>query len=228
MTTIPEANEKPQLLFTFLWRPGEGRQSKTIPDKYRSPKWFDRENMPYKVDYILRNQYAEWVWMIDWQLICTLTFPSRVSDDRAREVFAVFIDSLERTLHSDVAHVYGAEKRFAGRGKPACGRHFHVLLTSVAPMHPAFVRWLWNNMVGTDDDDVSARTDDDDASAKVEHYCRNQFGVRYVLKSLTEPLGDWGFRNLHLFHPEARNLQDLTRQQKRHLRRHKIRLKKLG
>ena len=196
-----------------------GKKSTTLLEKYRKPRWWERENKPYRADYRVRNEYADWVTQVDWRLICTLTFAWQPNDERASKTFDAFINRLEHALKADVCYVRGDEKRFSGCGKPACGRHYHVLMTSVAPMHPAFVEWLWRSMAGNRSDY---------AGAQVEPYNPGRWGAKYVLKFISKPEGDWAFRNLHLFHPEARNLQTPTARQRRQIRRHKDRLKKLG
>jgi len=115
--------------------------------------------------------------------------------------------------------VRGDEKRPSGRGKPECGRHYHALLTSVAPMNPALVACLWMSMAGKRGDN---------AGAKVEPYNPARTGAEYVLKGMNKVDGDWKVRKLELFHPEAGNLQDMTKRFRRTLRRHKMRLKKFA
>ena len=196
---------------------GKENSFKPIVNKYGWSKWYERENTPYIEDYRICNEYADWVKQVDWKLICTLTFAWKVSDQQAGGIFDEYINRLERSLETDVCYVRGDEKRLSGCGKPASGRHFHVLMTSVAPMHAAFVEMLWMGMAGNRSDH---------AGAKVEPYASTRRGANYVLKFINKPEGDWAFRNLHLFHPEARSLQTPTARQRRHLRRHKVRFNK--
>jgi hypothetical protein len=85
------------------------------------------------------------------------------------------MNRLERHLKSDVGYVRGDEKRVSGCGKPACGRHYHALLASAAPLQPAFVEWLWNDV---------ARNPSDDGGAKVE--LRDEFLNGEIFYSLKE------------------------------------------
>ncbi len=171
-------------------------------------------NAPYHSNRKIPNAYADWVKQIDWQLFCTFTFAWKVDDIRARKIFDEFINRTERHLGTDVCYVRGDEKRFSGCGLPGSARHFHVLMTSLVPMHPLWVKQMWQGMAGNRSDD---------AGAMVEPYNGFHHGARYVLKFINQPEGDWAFRNLHLFHPEARSLQDLHGRQRRNLRRHKAR-----
>jgi hypothetical protein len=185
----------------------------------RPAKWYERDHMPYLTDRTIVSACANWVKQIDWQLFCTFTFAWEISDVRADKVFVEFINRLERSLKCDVGYVRGDEKRPSGCGKPACARHFHALLTSVAPMHPAFVKELWQSMAGNRRDD---------AGAKVEPYNSALHGAHYVLKLVNTVNGDWKFRKFELFHPEARSLQKMTARFRRCLCRHKARLRKQG
>src|SRR5262249_1256431 len=117
-------------------------------------------------------------------------------------------------LKCDVCYVRGDERRPSGCGRPACGRHFHVLLTSVAPMHPTFVKELWQSMAGNPSDG---------AGAKGEPYDSALNRATYMLKLINTVNGDWKFRNLDLFHHEARSLHKMTSRFRRRLRRHKAR-----
>jgi hypothetical protein len=102
------------------------------------------------------QECSTWLKQVPWQLFCTLTFAWKVSDQQAIAIFKKFIDQLERLLKNNVCHVRGNEKRFSGCGKPACGRHFHVLLASNALMTPAIVERLWTSMAGQRPDKAGA------------------------------------------------------------------------
>jgi hypothetical protein len=185
----------------------------------KAVRWYEQEHWPYAADLKTVEEYANWLKMVLWKLFATLTFAYRVSDPQADKILAEFANRLERVLRCDVGFVCGSEKRLSGCGKPACGRHFHVLLTSVAPMHPALVKWLWQSMAGNRSDD---------AGALVEPYDPARGGAQYLLKFINKVDGDWSFRKLHLFHPEARSLQTMTKRLRRHLRRHKARQQKFS
>lgn len=158
--------------------------------------------------------YASWLKQVPWMLIGTLTFCWRVSDRQAEKTFDEFINRLEHLMHCDIGYVRGDEKRYSGCGKPASARHFHVLFISAAPLNPAYVEALWMSMAGNRSDG---------AGALVKVYDSALPGVEYVLKLITQPEGDWKFRNLELFHPEAGSLPTPTLRFRRHLRRHKAR-----
>jgi hypothetical protein len=174
------------------------------------PRWYERAQWRYAKDQRIVAGYADWLVKAPWQLFCTFTFTWKVSDQQAHETFVEFINRLESSLKCNVAYVRGDEKRFSGCGKPACGRHFHVLLASEKPLPRGFVAFLWKSMAGKRSDDAGAR---------VEPYDSHQNGVSYVLKSISDIHGDWSFRKLHLFHPEARSLQSSNARLRRSLRR---------
>jgi hypothetical protein len=186
--------------------------------KLQVPKWYDRNNWPYASDRQFVKECAWWIKEVDWKLFGTLTFAWPISDERADRIFTAFVDRLERALKADVGYVCGSEKRFSGCGRPGCRRHFHLVLASVAPMHGAFVKFLWQGMAGNRSDD---------AGAKVEPYDSSRNGCEYVLKHTPKADGEWKIRKLELFHP-ARGLLDMTARSRRHLRRHKERQKKFS
>ena|SRR3989442_3656454 len=182
-------------------------------------RWYERERWPYAIDRKKVEEYARWLKQIEWKLFCTFTFAWKVSDPQAERIFAEFTNRLERALKCDVGFVCGAEKRFSGCGKPACARHFHSLVTCPAPVNPYYVEGLWMSMAGNRSDY---------AGAQVQAYDPTRNGAEYVLKFINKVEGDWTFRKLQLFHPEARSLQTVTKRLRRHLRRHKARQQKFG
>jgi hypothetical protein len=188
-------------------------------EQHGQARWYERASWPYRVDIDRVKEWANWVRQVDWKLFCTFTFAWRVSDLQADKTFAAFINRLERALKCDVAYVRGDEKRPSGRGRPECGRHYHALLTSAAPLNSTYVAWLWMSMAGNRGDN---------AGAKVEPYNPARTGAEYVLKGMNEVDGDWKFRKLELFHPESRGQQKMTKRFRRSLRRHKVRLKKFA
>jgi hypothetical protein len=159
------------------------------------------------------HELALWAKQVNWKFFCTFTFAWRVSDQQAERVFAAFIDRLERNLHCDVCFIRGDEKRFSGCGMPASGRHFHVLMTCVAPLKASVIESLWMSMAGS-------RADG--AGAQVEEYNDSENGARYVLKCINQPDGNWAFRNLELFHPEARASQLMNKRWRRRLKRFNV------
>jgi hypothetical protein len=177
-------------------------------------RWYERGRWPYATDRKTVEQYAHWLKQVDWRLFCTFTFAWRVNDEQANKTFAEFINRLERHLGCDVGFVRGDEKRSSGCGKPACGRHFHVLLACAAPVSTSYVEYLWTSMAGNRSDD---------AGAKVKAYDSPQNGVAYVMKAINQEHGDWTFRKMHLFHPEARSLQTVNARKRRNIRRHRER-----
>jgi hypothetical protein len=177
-------------------------------------RWYEKECCPYAVDRTTVDEYADWLRMVPWKLFCTFTFAWKVSDLQANRIYVEFINRLERALKSDVGYVRGDEKRISGCGMPACGRHFHALLTSAAPLVPSDIEQRWMSMAGKRYDG---------AGAKVEPYDPNRNGASYVLKFINREHGDWAFRKLHLFHPGARSLQTVNKRTRRLLRRHHAR-----
>ena len=173
-------------------------------------KWYERERWPYAGDRSAIDELAFWVKKVDWKFFGTFTFAWGVSDQQAENVFAAFIVRLERHLRCEVCFIRGDEKTFSGSGKPATGRHFHALLTCVAPVNANFIASLWKSMAGNRSDD---------AGALVEEYNASENGASYVLKCINQPDGNWAFRNLELFHPEARASQTVNARWRRKQRR---------
>jgi len=161
----------------------------------------------YKKDV---GEYADWFKQVKWRFFGTFTFAWKVSDQQAKKDFNGFIDRLESLLKCDVGYVRGDEKRFSGCGKPASARHFHAILTCVAPASSEFIAELWMSMMGRRSNG---------AGALVLPYDPNLNGVSYVLKQINQPDGDWDFRKLHLFHPLAGE-EKVTKRLRRYLRRH--------
>src|ERR1035438_1590697 len=120
-------------------------------------RWYKREHWAYEADRTTTEEYARWLKQVDWQLFCTFTFAWRVSDQQANQTYGEFINRLEQHLKCDVGYVRGDEKRFSGCGKPACARHFHVLLACVAPVAPEFVEAIWMSMAGNRSDNAGAQ-----------------------------------------------------------------------
>jgi hypothetical protein len=156
------------------------------------------------------DKLAAWVKQVHWTFFGTLTFGWRVSDLQAEKVFDAFVNRLERHLRCDIGFVRGDEKRFSGCGMPASGRHFHLVMACTAPVRPSFIASLWMSMAGS-------RADG--AGAQVKEYDPSKNGVRYVLKFMNQPDGNWAFRNLEVFHPEARNSQKVTKRWRRRSKR---------
>jgi hypothetical protein len=187
--------------------------------KYKRKQWYEREHLPYAADRKIVEEYVHWIKDIDWKVFGTFTVAWQASDQQAEKIFAAFIDRLEGTLGCDVCYVRGDEKRFSGCGKPACARHFHALLTYVAPVNACLIACLWKDMAGNRSDD---------AGALVEEYNASENGARYVLKCINQPDGNWAFRKLELFHPTARSLHTVDARWRRRLRRHKARQQKVS
>ena len=179
------------------------------------PRFYERERWPYVQDQHAIDKLAYWVRQIPWKFFCTFTFAwEDVSDEWADRVFAEFINRLEDTLGCEVCFVRGDEKRVSGCGKPASGRHFHVLLTCLAPVDSALIESMWENMAGK-------RAEG--AGALVKEYQSSGNGARYVLKCMNQPDGNWDFRNLELFHPDSKKSQKMNKRWRRRLKRFEAR-----
>jgi hypothetical protein len=182
-------------------------------------KWYERERWPYAEDRYAIDKFASWLSKVDWKFFCTLTFAWRVSDQQAENVFTAFIIRLESHLRCEVCFIRGDEKRFSGCGKSASGRHFHVLLTCIAPVNAEFIASLWKSMAGNRSDD---------AGALVEEYSASENGTSYVLKCINQPEGSWNFRHLELFQPEARASQTVNARWRRRQGRFEKRRKQIA
>jgi hypothetical protein len=185
--------------------------------KRHKVRWYDRDCSPYPADRKVAEDYANWLKLVPWKLFGTFTFAWKVSDPQADKTFAEFINRLERVLRFDIGYVRGDEKRLSGCGKPACGRHFHVLLTSVVDVDPATIENLWMSMAGNRDDG---------AGAQVHAYDANKNGVSYALKLINQVDGEWDFGKLHLF-PPFLSTGKVTKRMRRHLRRQNARHQQL-
>lgn len=175
-------------------------------------KWYERPYWQYAKDKRMTAAYAKFFKAVPWQLFATFTFGAQHSDERADWVFAQFINCLERMTHADTVYIRGDEKRFSGCGKPACGRHFHVLMASAAPLDPFFVECLWKDIVGHRDDGADVRPHDPELE-----------GAQYVFKMMNKPYGEWTARNLHLVLPMEQGKAGMRT--RRNLKRHEHRLK---
>ena len=177
-------------------------------------KWMSQEERrKFEARQQRDRAYSQLVRSIQWQLFGTFTFPGVVyHDEWADKEWVEYINRLESSLKSDIYYIRADERRLSGCGKPVCGLHFHTLLASAAPMHPAFVEWLWTSQVGQRKHD---------AGAFVVPYNPIQGGAEYLMKMITadDPEADWTFRKLHLFHPEARESYQPTARFRRNLRR---------
>lgn len=200
------------LIVTIGRRCRRGGDVMTIREK--AAKWYERQYWPYAADRNTVSDYAAWLKPVKWQLFCTFSFgkpfAKPVADEMANSLFAEFINRLEAMVKADLIYVRGDEKRFSGCGKPACGRHFHTVMASAAPLQPAVVEWLWKEAAGSWDD-----------GADIQPYNPNLNGVAYVLKMMDKPYGDWTARKLHLVMPMSTEM--LSRRERRNLRRHQAR-----
>jgi hypothetical protein len=178
-------------------------------------KWYERPYWLYTEDKQTMAAYAEWFKSVEWKLFATFTFGSQHSDERADWKFKEFINSLEREIKADIIYVRGDEKRFSGCGKPACMRHFHVILTSAAPLDPFFVECRWKDIAGHRHD-----------GADVYPFDSGLPGVQYVFKMMNQPYGEWKAENLHLAFQMVR--EKITARVRRHIKRHEHRMKLLA
>jgi hypothetical protein len=58
--------------------------------KWKTEKWYDRQNWPYASDRQFVKDCALWIKEVDWKLFATLTFAWPISDERADKVFTAF------------------------------------------------------------------------------------------------------------------------------------------
>ncbi len=172
-----------------------------------------------KADWDKLDKLTDWLKAVPWKFFCTFTFAWRVSDPQAEKAFDAFINRLERHLGCEVCFVRGDEKRFSGCGMPASGRHFHALLTCLASVEATLIESLWTSMAGS-------RANG--AGAQVEAYNPNENGAKYVLKCIYQPDGNWAFRNLDLFLPEANNSQKMNKRCRRRRKRFNARREKFA
>jgi hypothetical protein len=188
-----------------------GAEDFSVFEKMKRPPL--REYKPRLANWEPAIESAHWLKAAPWQVFCTYTFGWRVSDEEAEHAFQAYIDRIEGTIKADVSYVCGHEKRFSGCGKPACGRHFHAVLASAAPLSPPLLKVLWTGMAGNRDDGADVRTYDPDRK-----------GLLYVLKNMNQQHGDWSFRKLHLVLPNVA-ASALNHRSRRNLQRHQARLK---
>jgi hypothetical protein len=158
--------------------------------------------------------YVAWLRSVPWQLFCTFTFAWPVSDPQALKVFGEFVNRLERSLRGPVVLVRGDEKRFSGCGMSGAPRHFHLVMAAHRKIDPKFVLDLWMSLAGRREHG---------AGADARPYDPSLPGLRYVLKFINQPNGDWDIRNLDLFLTTTER-EVLDRRQRRRLARHRSRL----
>ena len=179
-------------------------------------RWYERERWAYLADRRIADAYAVWINEVPWHLYGTFTFAWRVSDQHANNIFGAFIDRIEQFLQCDVGYVRGDEKRFSGCGKPACARHYHVLLICTAPLTPEFVEELWMSMAGRRSDGAGAvvtpYAPGPDPKSRLK-------GPSYVMKFINQVDGDWAMSKMHLFKPPPGE-EKVRSRMRRHLRRH--------
>jgi hypothetical protein len=140
------------------------------------------------------DQYTKWLRPVPWKLFCTFTFAWSVSDAQAIKVFDALIERLEIAYRCPIVYVRGDEKRFSGCGEPGAPRHFHALLAAAFQLAPRVVSDFWHALAGRRKGGTGAN---------VRIYDPSLDGVRYVLKFINDPNGDWAFRNLDLGLPAS-------------------------
>jgi hypothetical protein len=151
----------------------------------------------------IEDTWATWLRPIPWQMFATLTFPWNVAEETADRKFREFMNSLERSLKTNVAFIAGKEARTkTGDSVPW---HFHLALTSARPMPADLIQRLWNRTVGRGRD--SERFDEHGAVSQYEHamvapYDPVRPGIEYLVK-LSHTTGAYvDHKWLHLFNPE--------------------------
>ena len=174
-------------------------------------RYYDRENRPYAADRRRIAELTKWLEVVNWQVFCTYTFGWRASDAEADQAFRRYVNCIESTVKADVIYVRGDEKRFSGCSKPACGRHYHAVMASAAPLAPSLLEFFWNSIAGNRND-----------GAVVLPYDPKRNGLAYVLKLMNQQHGDWSFGKLCLALP---GMTAQNHQQRRNLQRHQSRLK---
>jgi len=166
------------------------------------------------IDRQYREDLASWFKEFRWDFICTLTFPMKVSDGLALNLFRKFVRLVEKTMRCDVSYLCSSEKRFSGVGRPGCGRHFHLVMTCGASVSPRSIEQLWVEVAG------SPRRD---TGAKVDIYDSARDGVSYIVKLVNPSYDEWDFRNLPLVNPRIQALQPQNCRLRRTFRRYQAR-----
>jgi hypothetical protein len=92
-------------------------------------------------------------------------------------------------------------------------------MTCTVPVEASFIETVWTRMAGS-------RADG--AGAKVKQYEPTKNGVGYILKFINQPDGNWAFRNLELFHPDAKHKQKMNKRWRRRLNRFDARKEKFA
>jgi hypothetical protein len=133
---------------------------------------------------------SKWIRPIPWQLFLTLTFPWNVRAETAQKKLRQLVNLLEKTHRADVCYVAAREsKPFTyGMGVP---NHFHVLLTSHAPLSANTIRLLWSRLAHGPASE----------HAKVDVYNYKLLGPEYCFKTINDSDGDWFLHRLEHFLP---------------------------
>lgn len=140
---------------------------------------------------IVPTATALWLEDVPWQLIATLEFPSaRTRHETARRKFADMVNLCERSLRTRLCYLYASETR--SKSGAIVPLHYHAAFTAIRPIPYQLVAGTWNQGVG--------RTNSVGGDlARVQAYDPAMGGIEYIMKLITEPDCEWGFRNIHLF-----------------------------
>jgi hypothetical protein len=138
---------------------------------------------------------AAWVSPIRWQWFITITFPWNVREETAIKKLRELASVLAKAAHAHVCYLAGQESKSAHNGEQV-PVHFHLVLTSHAPISKEAIEAAWSGLVG-----FGMTPDQVRDHVLVEPYRPELPGIHYCLKDLNEDLADWYFYGLEYFLP---------------------------
>lgn len=141
---------------------------------------------------------AKWLRPVEWQWFVTLTFPWNVRAETAVRKLRQFINTLEKSVRSNLCMVAGQESRSRSLGM-SVRTHFHVLLTSHALISKEAIETIWLGLVTI----RAARRSENQDSVHAVAYDPRKPGAEYCLKCMNDDCGDWFMHRLEQFLPSV-------------------------
>ena len=160
---------------------------------------------------------GEWLGLIQWDWLMTLTFPWNVSAETAMRKLCMFLDLLECRYGANVCVVGSMEAKprtYGMKRAPPLSSG----LKSHAKLDPTIIKHYWLLLVRQKAGNV-----DREDSIRIDRYDSAKPGIEYALKSLTDCTGHW-FIVLHrvdVFHPGIGLPADANHRARRRARRAK-------
>lgn len=160
--------------------------------KYDAPDFLERLATRDRTSV---NATSLWLSSISWQLFVTVTFPWNVRDETANRKLSLFINSVEKFHRARICIVAGLESapRRSGMSVP---NHFHILMTSHAPLSDEAIEAFWLAQ-------VTRRPSQgrNEESIRIEPFQPHLRGLLYCVKGMNTDRGGLFFHRLGDFLP---------------------------